>query len=58
MFMDGFGGIDGIGGWDGINNPTAGLLWQLFEESGQPGYYMLFRSLDELDEEETDHRRD
>lgn len=57
MFMDGFGGVDGINGWDGIN-PMAGLLWQMFEESGQPGYYMLFKDFDDLDKEETDHRRD
>ena len=63
MFMDGFDGLGGplgLNGWDGVDgiNPMSGLLWQLFECSGEPGYYMLLKNLDGLDYEETDHRRD
>ncbi len=58
-----FNGFDGLGGYGGINgggsgiDPMAGLIWQLFEQSGEPGYYMLFNDL-YGDKEETDHRRD
>ncbi len=58
-----FNGFDGLGGFNGMNganglDPMAGLIWQLFEQSGEPGYYMLLQDLGKAGEEETDHRRD
>lgn len=59
MFFNGLYGFDGINGMNGSGfDPMAGLIWQLFEQSGEPGYYMLLKGLDGTDEEETDHRRD
>lgn len=56
----GFNGLDGFGGMNGANgiDPMAGLIWQLFEQSGEPGYYMLLKGISGIDEEETDHGRD
>ena len=54
MFKDIYGFMDG----DGFGAPVDPMLlsWDLFEESVNPGFYMLYKNLFHLEDAEYDDR--
>lgn len=52
MFKDVNGYMDGFTGNDVSQLDPAWLSWGLFSESGNPGYYLLYKSLLDEDTEE------
>ena len=54
MFKD----VYGLTGGDDFGAPIdpMGLSWGLFEESGNPGFYLLYKNLFNLDEFEDPDR--
>ena len=54
MFKDIYGFMDG----DGFGAPVDPMLlsWDLFEESGNPGFYMLYKNMYHLEDTEYDDR--
>lgn len=54
MFKDIYGFMDGNG--FGAPVDPMGLSWDLFEESGNPGFYLLYKNLFHLEDAEYDDR--